>query len=109
SRGDHVMQRLGHVERGNLACRPVDGAVLDEVAAVEEHAHGLDGVERYALGTGEDLVARLRGEAGDKAVEEVAHGPLRERIEVDAREVALTGSPGRPPLRQLWAGGGDRA
>ena len=106
-RGDQGMQRLGDVERGDLARGPVDGAVLDEIAAVEEHAHGLDGVERHALGAGEDLLARLRGEAGDEAVEEVAHRLLRERIEVDAREVALTGSPGRPPLDQLGPGERD--
>ena len=58
--GDQRVQRLRHLERVDLADRPVDGALLDEQAAVEQHPHRLDRVERDALGAGEDLLAQRR-------------------------------------------------
>ena len=39
--------------------RPVDVALTGEQAAVEQHPHRLDRVERHALGAGEDLGAEL--------------------------------------------------
>ena len=62
-RGDQCVQRLRHLERLDLARQPVRGAVLDEQAAVEQHPHGLDRVERDALGASEDAVANLDREA----------------------------------------------
>ena len=62
-RRDQRVQRLGHLERLDHAGRPVDVALLDEEAAVEQHPHGLDRVQRHALGAGEDA-ARADPRAG---------------------------------------------
>ena len=43
-RGDQRVQRFGHLERLDLAHRPVDRALLDERAPVEQHPHRLHGV-----------------------------------------------------------------
>ena len=59
-RGDERVQRLGHVERLDRPGRPVDVAFAGEQAAVEQHPHRLDRVERNALGAGEDLAAQAR-------------------------------------------------
>ena len=72
-RGDERVQRLGHVERLDLARRSVDVAVALEQPAVEQHAHRLDGVEGDALGPAEDLPAQLVGQAGDEPVEQLSH------------------------------------
>src|SRR4051794_14893217 len=52
ARGDERVERLGYVERDDRARWPVEGAVLDERAAVEEHPHRLDRIQRNALGAG---------------------------------------------------------
>ena len=90
-RGDQRVQRLGHLERLDLAGQAVHVALAYEQPAVEEHPHGLDRVERHALGALEDALAELVGEARDGPGEERRHRVGRERLEGDRREVALAG------------------
>ena len=46
ARRDQGVQRLRHLERADLADRPVDRTLSHEQAAVEQHPHRLDRVER---------------------------------------------------------------
>ena len=67
------MKRFRHLERLDLAYRSVDGAFLDERAAIEQHSHRLDCVERNALGADEDLLAQSLRQAGNKAAQQLIH------------------------------------
>ncbi len=67
------MQRLRHLELADLRHRAVDRAVLREQAAVEQHPHRLDRVQRDALGARQDLRAQSVGQARDEAGEELLH------------------------------------
>ena len=80
-RGRECMERLRHLERLDLGGRPVDGAVLREEAAIEQHPDRLDGVQRHALRPGEHLRLQVVGQAGDVALEEPAHLVVGERLE----------------------------
>ena len=95
------MQRLRHFERLHRPRHPVGGAFLDKEAAVEQHAHGLDRVQRDAFGAREDAVADVRGKPRHQACQELLHRLLRERLQVEGRKTPLPGTPGRPPLEKL--------
>ena len=99
--GDQRVQRLGHLELADLRDGAVDRALLCDQAPVEQHPHRLDGVERDALGAGEDLLTRAFGQARHEPREKLLHRALRQWLEVERREVAVAGAPRRPPLGQL--------
>ena len=105
--GDQRMQRLRHLERLHRAGQPVRRALLDEQAAVEEHAHRLDRIQRDAFRPGENLLAQRVGQSGHEAGQELLHRLLRQRLEVEGGEAALSGAPIRPALQQLRSGQGD--
>src|SRR5579859_6920285 len=107
--GDQRMQRLWHLERLDCADRPVDGTLLDERAAVEQHPDRLDGVERDAFGAGEYLLAQRLRQARNEAGQQLLHRLLRERLEIERREVAVARAPGRPALEQLGPSERDHA
>ena len=65
--GDQRVQRLRHLERLDLAGRPVHRPFLGEQAAVEQHPHRLDRVQRHALRAREDLVAQPLRQARARA------------------------------------------
>jgi len=67
-------------------------------ATIEQHADGLDRVERDALGPCEDLLAHRFREAGHEPGQELLHRGGGERLEVKRAEVAMAGAPGRPAL-----------
>ena len=67
------MEGLGDVELGHLPRRPVHTLVLGQEPSIEQHAHRLYGVERHALGAGEDAVAKIRRKSGDESVEQLRH------------------------------------
>ena len=100
-RCDQRVQRLRHLERADLADRAVDRALLHEQAAVEQHPHRLDRIERHALGAGEDLVAQRCRQAGDEPDQELLHRGGGQRLEVEGAEVALARAPARAPFEQL--------
>ena len=58
ARGDEPVQRLRHFERGNLAGRAVDRALLYQQASVEQHPHRLDRVQRHSFSPREDLLTQ---------------------------------------------------
>ena len=95
------MQGLGYLERLDLAGWPVHGAFLGEQAAVEQHPHRLDRVERHSLGAREDLVAQALRQSRHEPFEQVLHRLARERLQVERGEVALAGAPARPAFLQL--------
>ena len=99
---DEGVQCLRDFERFDLAREPVRGAVLHEQAAVEQHPHRLDRVERDAFGAREDAVANLEREPRHEPGQQFLHGLLRERLEIQRCEAPLPGAPGRPALHQLW-------
>ncbi len=99
--GDQRMERLGHLELADLADRCVHGAVLHEQAAVEQHAHGLDRVERHTFRAREDLLACLLRQPWNETREKLLHRLARQRLEVERGEVAETGAPGRSPVGEL--------
>ena len=74
--GDQRMQGFRHLECLDLADGSVDGAFLDERAAVEQHPHGLDGIERNTLRAGKDLIAQTLRQAGNEAAQQLIHGLL---------------------------------
>ena len=100
-RRDQRVQRLGDLERLDRPRQPVRRSFLDEQAAVEQHAHRLDRVQRDALGTRKDPVADVRSEARARGRSGALPSPLRERLQVQGREASLARSPGRPAFEQL--------
>src|SRR5262249_29373636 len=79
------------------------GALLNEQAAVEQHADGLDGIERNAFGADEDSLPGLGRQTRYEPRQKLLHGRPGKRLEAERRDAALTGTPGRPPLEQLRA------
>ena len=79
--GDQRMERLGHLQRRQVACD--DGCAVDllQQPSVEQHPHRLDGVQRDAVRGLTQPVPGLLREAGDEAGEEVVHGVVAERLE----------------------------
>ena len=67
-----------------------DVAAALEQAAVEQHAHGLDRVQRHAFGAGEDLARAARREPGTKPSSSASIASSRERLERERRRVAAT-------------------
>jgi hypothetical protein len=100
ARGRKRVQRLGNVEALHLPGERVALSLALEQPAVEEHPHGLDGVQRNALGSVEDLCAQAVRKAGSEPVEERHHGRARERLEGQRRRVP-PGAPAAPALGQL--------
>ena len=107
TRSDERVQRLGDLERLDLADDAVGGSLLRDQPAVEKHAHGFDRVQRNAFGSLEDLTAQRLGHSGHKAREQFLHRRLRQGLEVDGREAALSRAPRRPLLDELGPGEGD--
>ena len=101
------MQRLGHLELADLRHRVVHRALLDDEAAVEQHPHRLDRVERDTFGAGEDLLSGPVGQARHESGEELLHRVFGQRLEVERREVAQAGAPRRPAVGQLGPGERD--
>ena len=59
---------------------------LFEDALVEQSPHGLDGIERNALGTLDYACPRRTGKAADEPVQQLAHDLVRERVERQVRD-----------------------
>ena len=75
------MQRRRHGELGDVAGRPSHAVFHGEQAVGEEHADGLDRVERDALGTLQDPLDHRVGQAGNQADEQLPHLAGGERLE----------------------------
>ena len=105
--GDQGVQRLRNLELLDLCGEAVGRTLLNEQAAVEQHSHRLDCVERHALRPGEHLVANALRKTGNEAAQELVHGRGRERLEVDRGEASLSGTPGRATFEQLRPREGD--
>ena len=80
-RGDQRVECFRDGECFDRPRRAVDIAFALEETAVEKHADGLDGVERHALRSVEDLGLKLLLETRDEAVEQLLHRPLGKRLE----------------------------
>ncbi len=92
---DECVERLRHFERLHRPRWPVDVPFLHEQPTVEEHAHGLDGIQRDALGPVEDLVAKVVGQTP-------ARGPRAARpstLETMARGTATRSCACRRPRK----------
>lgn len=95
------MQGLGDLERVDVAGGRVGVAVAHEHSAVEQHAHGLDCVERDALGAVEDAPPQLVRETGDETGQQLLHGLVGQRLEVERREAPLARTPGGALVGEL--------
>ena len=85
---DQRVQRFGDVERLDRAGRTVALAMQLQQAAVEQHAHRLDGVQRHALRPSKNLLPKHRRQAGDETVQQLLHHRRAERFEREARAPA---------------------
>ena len=102
--GDQRMQRLRHLERLDRAGRLVDLSLLCEQAAVEEHAHRLDRVQRHALRSLQDATPELVRQSGNESGEQLFHRLRRQWLEVERGEVALASAPGGSLVGELRPG-----
>ena len=75
------MQRLGHLERGQVARDRDLVADAFEQAAIAEHPHRLDGKERDAIRGVAQANPNVRGQAGHEPGEQLVHGAVTERLE----------------------------
>ncbi len=100
-RSDERVQRLGHFELVDGADGPEHVPLAGECPAVEQHPHGLDRVQRHALGVLQDPCPEVLGQPGHETREQALHRLRRERLEVEGREAALAGAPARALLREL--------
>ena len=104
---DQRVERLRHVERHDLARGGVDRASWTRTP----RSSSIRTVSTAYSGTpsarSRICAAQAGRQAGDEPVEQLAHRLLRERVEVDAGEVALPCAPRRPPLDQLGPGESD--
>ena len=103
---DQCVKRLWDFQRGRSAptgC--VRDSVLDEQAAIEQHAHRLHGVQqRDSLGAVENLCRATRRAAPESETRRATpHRRPLQGLEVEGREVAVARPPSRPALMQLRA------
>ena len=82
-RGDQCVQALGNFEGVERAVGAESAILLNHEPAIEQHAHGLDGVEGDAGGTIADARAQLGGKAGNEPIEELTHRIRAQRVEVE--------------------------
>ena len=87
ARCNEALQRLRDLELGNLAVQAVGAVLLDDQAAVEQHANGLDRIERDAFRARQNPLAKLLRQTRDESVQQPAHRPLGERSERERRLV----------------------
>jgi hypothetical protein len=71
--GDQCMQSLGHLQRLQRPSQHIARSILGEQSLVEQHPHGLDGVQRDALRAGQDAVAHINREAGHETGQQLLH------------------------------------
>jgi hypothetical protein len=84
---------VGHVQVLDRSGQAIDAASRLEESAVEQHAHGLNRVERHTLRPLQHLFADFVREAGHQPVEQLFHGCGSEWLQEHGREIPLTGSP----------------
>ena len=104
---DQGMEGFRHLERLDLSRRRVDGPVLIEQAAVEQHPHRLHRIQRHPFSARQDLLAQTRRQAGHQPLQQLLHRALRERLQEERGEIPLAGAPARAALLQLRTGQGD--
>ena len=71
-RGQRV-QRLGHIQLADVAGHPIAASVLFQQPTVEQHPHGLYGVQRHTFGARQNSRRQLLGQPGHEPVEQLAH------------------------------------
>ena len=101
--GDEGLEGLRNVERVDGSGGSVHRSLLHEEPAVQQHANGLDRVQRDALGAVADPRPQLCREPGHEPLQQLVHGVLAERFERQRRRAALRRAPVRPLLEQLRA------
>ena len=95
------MECLRHLERLDGTGQTVTAVRSDEQPPIEQHAYGLDRVQRDALGALENARAKLFGQPGHEAEQQLVPRVLGERLEEERAEVAGLGAPTRAALEQL--------
>ena len=101
-RRDQGVERVRHGNVGGVALHLVAAVPGGhEVAAVDQHAHRLDRVERDALGTTGDCPHRVLRNARESATNHLRHLLRLERLELHRRQAAHVGAPSRAPLVDL--------
>jgi hypothetical protein len=82
------VQRLRHRQLSQFAGGDVDVARAAKESLVEQHAHRLDRVQRHALGTREDTVARVARKPRNETLEQLRDRIVAQRLERERRRVA---------------------
>ena len=95
------MQRGGHRQLGEVAGRPVDPALEGHEPFAQQHANGLDGVQRDPLRPLQDALENLGRQAGNEPRQELAHLIGLQRLEHQRGEVAPPGAPIRASVEEL--------
>jgi hypothetical protein len=98
------VERLRYLQVADLPGRPVGVTLAREEAAVEQHAHRLDGVEGDAFRALEDPLPQVIRQAWDEAFEQLLHRRGRERLERERRRIATRRAEAGSPLAELRTG-----
>ncbi len=104
---DERVERGRHGQLGQVADGLGHPALEGEVPIGQEHADGLDRVERDALRALQDALHDRVRQARHEAGQQLAHLICGERLEHEGREVAAPGTPVRAPVEQLRPGEAD--
>lgn len=81
SRRRERVQRLGDVELAHIAGQHIARPLLREQPAVQQHADGLDGIQRNPLGAADDASEEILGQPGHESLEGLPHRGVGQRFE----------------------------
>ena len=109
ARGEHRLHGVGDDDLADVLRRPPTAAVANDPALVDEMADDLLEEERVPVGAREDRLSRLVGQVvhGEEHLDEGRRVVVRQRLEEDRTEVALSASPACPALGEVGTRGAD--
>ena len=108
ARRDERGERLGDGEGREVTDGGVGAVAAGGQAALgEQHPHRLDGIERHAVGPRDDGADCGLRQPRHETHQQLPHGLGSQGLQVQAREVASTGTPVGPPVQQLRSSEGD--
>ena len=85
ARRDERVQGRRDFQRFDRPRELVRGTIGGEQPSVQQHAHGLDRVQRDAFGARQDRVSHIGRQARHEALEQLLHRLRRQRLEIQRR------------------------